>query len=59
LTYRVDPDDPRAPPQELWERLTPEERARIVDSLPSEFPVSAERRLAEALTELERLRGRS
>jgi Uma2 family endonuclease len=39
-SYRVDPDDPRAPPQELWERLTPEERARIVDSLPSEFPVS-------------------
>jgi Uma2 family endonuclease len=38
--YRVDPDDPRAPPQELWERLTPEERARIVASLPSEFPVS-------------------
>jgi hypothetical protein len=38
--YRVDPDDPRAPPQELWDRLTPEERARIVDSLPSEFPVS-------------------
>jgi hypothetical protein len=38
--YRVDPDDPRAPPQELWDRLTPEERARIVASLPSEFPVS-------------------
>jgi Uma2 family endonuclease len=38
--YRVDPDDPRAPPQEVWERLTPEERAHIVDSLPSEFPVS-------------------
>ncbi|NTX50345.1 Uma2 family endonuclease [Myxococcus sp. CA039A] len=38
--YRVNPDDPRAPPQELWEQLTPEERAQIVDSLPSEFPVS-------------------
>lgn len=38
--YRIDPDDPRAPPQEVWERLTPEERARIVDGLPSEFPVS-------------------
>ncbi|HYI01085.1 Uma2 family endonuclease [Hyalangium sp.] len=38
--YRVDPDDPRAPPQEVWERLTAEERARIVESLPSEFPVS-------------------
>jgi hypothetical protein len=97
-SYRVDPDDPRAPPQELWDRLTPEERARIVASLPSEFPVSertppegdphfeakvrtrvegveqrcteleqqlateaqrreeAERRLAEALSELEQLR---
>ncbi|REG26474.1 putative restriction endonuclease [Archangium gephyra] len=38
--YRIDPDDPRAPPQEVWERLTPEERARIVAGLPSEFPVS-------------------
>ncbi len=34
----VDPDDPRAPPQELWDRLTESERQRIVDSLPSEFP---------------------
>jgi Uma2 family endonuclease len=38
--YRIDPDDPRAPPQELWERLSAEERARIVDRLPSEFPIS-------------------
>lgn len=38
--YRVDPDDPRAPPQEVWERLTPEERVRVIESLPSEFPVS-------------------
>ncbi|MDY7226455.1 Uma2 family endonuclease [Hyalangium rubrum] len=38
--YSIDPDDPRAPPQEVWERMTPEERARIVASLPSEFPVS-------------------
>jgi Uma2 family endonuclease len=38
--YRVNPDDPRAPPQEVWEQLTPEERARIVASLPSEFPAS-------------------
>lgn len=38
--YRIDPDDPRAPPQEVWERLSAEERARIVDRLPSEFPVS-------------------
>ncbi|WPB79062.1 Uma2 family endonuclease [Archangium violaceum] len=39
-SYRIDPDDPRAPPQEVWERLTLEERARIVAGLPSEFPVS-------------------
>ncbi|AEI64271.1 Uma2 family endonuclease [Corallococcus macrosporus] len=38
--YHVDPDDPRAPPQELWDALSPEERQRIIDSLPSEFPVS-------------------
>ena len=38
--YRVDPADPRAPPQDVWERLTPEERARVIDSLPSEWPVS-------------------
>ena len=38
--YRVDPDDPRAPPQEVWDRLTPEERARVIASLPSEFPLS-------------------
>lgn len=38
--YRVNPDDPRAPPLEVWEQLSPEERARVVDSLPFEFPVS-------------------
>ncbi|HYO68613.1 MAG TPA: Uma2 family endonuclease [Archangium sp.] len=41
-SYRIDPDDPRAPSRERWERLSPEERARIVDELPSEFPVSEE-----------------
>jgi Uma2 family endonuclease len=34
----IDPDDPRAPPQEVWDRLTDSERHRIVDNLPSEFP---------------------
>jgi hypothetical protein len=38
--YRVNPDDPRAPPQEVWEQLSPEERARIVNSLPFEFSSS-------------------
>ncbi|NUQ74811.1 MAG: Uma2 family endonuclease [Polyangiaceae bacterium] len=36
----IDPDDPRAPPMEVWEALSPVERRRIVNSLPSEFPVS-------------------
>ena len=36
----IDPDDPRAPPTELWQRLGPEERAAIVATLPSEFSVS-------------------
>ncbi len=36
--WLVDPDDPRAPPQELWDRLTEAERQLVVDSLPSEFP---------------------
>jgi Uma2 family endonuclease len=36
----VDMDDPRAPPQELWDRLTEEERDAVVGTLPSTFPVS-------------------
>jgi Uma2 family endonuclease len=34
----VDEDDPRAPPEDIWQRLTEAQRQRIVDSLPSEFP---------------------
>jgi Putative restriction endonuclease len=36
----IDPDDPRAPPQEIWDRMSPEERERVVEALPSEFEVS-------------------
>ncbi|HEY6724870.1 MAG TPA: Uma2 family endonuclease [Polyangiaceae bacterium] len=36
----VDPEDPRAPPLDIWEQLSSEQRARIVDSLPSEFEAS-------------------
>ncbi|MCA9625348.1 MAG: Uma2 family endonuclease [Myxococcales bacterium] len=36
----VDPDDPRAPPREIWERMSAEERAAVVAALPSEFPAS-------------------
>lgn len=39
-SWVIDPDDPRAPPQELWDRMTPEERQRVLDTLPSEFEVS-------------------
>jgi Uma2 family endonuclease len=35
--YIVDPEDPRAPPQELWDAMSDEERARVVDALPSEI----------------------
>lgn len=36
--YVVDPADPRAPAQALWEALPAAERARIVAELPSELP---------------------
>jgi Uma2 family endonuclease len=37
IPYRVDPDDPRAPPLEVWQQLSPAERARIMAELPSEL----------------------
>jgi hypothetical protein len=36
--YVVDPDDPRAPSEEQWARMSPVERARVVEALPSEVP---------------------
>jgi len=36
--YQVDRDDPRAPSMEIWERLTPSERAQVVDELPALVP---------------------
>ena len=33
----VDLSDPRAPPQEIWDAMTPEERTEVIDALPSEF----------------------
>jgi Uma2 family endonuclease len=36
IPYSVDPADPRAPPQDVWDRLTPADRARVIASLPSE-----------------------
>jgi Uma2 family endonuclease len=36
-SYVVDPDDPRAPPTEIWNLLTESERHAVVEALPSEF----------------------
>jgi Uma2 family endonuclease len=38
--FVVDPRDPRAPSQALWDELTESERQEILDSLPSEIPVA-------------------
>lgn len=38
--FVVDPDDPRAPPQDVWDRMTEAQRQRVVDALPSEFEAS-------------------
>lgn len=35
--YRVDPEDPRAPALEQWERMRPEQRARVVAMLPADL----------------------
>jgi hypothetical protein len=35
--YVVDPEDPRAPPTHVWNAMTPEERMRVVEALPSDF----------------------
>ncbi len=37
VRYEVDPLDPRAPPQAVWDRLDAAERARIVASLPGKI----------------------
>jgi Uma2 family endonuclease len=34
----IDPSDPRAPPQEVWDRMSDEERAAVVEALPSLVP---------------------
>ncbi len=38
-TYRIDAADPRAPSQEIWDRMSPEERDRVVAMLPIEVPI--------------------
>ncbi|TKD09996.1 hypothetical protein [Polyangium fumosum] len=59
--FAVDPEDPRAPPEEVWNALSAEERRRVVDMLPAARPQDrekAERALAEArrLVDEERMR---
>jgi hypothetical protein len=39
--HSVDPDDPRAPPLDVWERMSPEDRARVVEILPSDCTLGA------------------
>ena len=39
-SWVIDPADPRAPPQEIWDQMTPAERQRVLNSLPSEFEIS-------------------
>jgi Uma2 family endonuclease len=36
----VNPERPRAPPDEIWDKMSPEERRRVVDALPSEFEIA-------------------
>lgn len=40
LRWDVDEDDPRAPPTELWEAMSVEQRQAVLDALPSEFPAT-------------------
>jgi Uma2 family endonuclease len=37
--WLIDPADPRAPPQEVWDRMTVAERDRVVASLPGDMPL--------------------
>ena len=40
LSWVIDPDDPRAPPQEIWDQLSPDERRHLLDALPSDFEIA-------------------
>jgi Uma2 family endonuclease len=37
--YELDPEDPRAPSEEQWARMTADERARVVAMLPPDLPL--------------------
>jgi Uma2 family endonuclease len=40
-SWTLDPNDPRAPSSEVWRALSPEQRAKVVASLPSEWEDAA------------------
>jgi Uma2 family endonuclease len=37
--WSLDADDPRAPSQEVWDRMSPPEREQVVASLPTDMPL--------------------
>ncbi|MBX3126823.1 MAG: hypothetical protein KF718_08890 [Polyangiaceae bacterium] len=37
--WSIDPADPRAPRQEVWDRMSAAERERVVASLPADMPL--------------------
>jgi Uma2 family endonuclease len=41
IVYPIDPEDPRAPPRDVWELMSPEERVCVVDVLPSDCTLGA------------------
>jgi hypothetical protein len=54
--YVLDADDPRAPTLDQWERMSPDERKRVVDMLPSEVPERRADDLEQRVAEEQRLR---
>jgi hypothetical protein len=40
LEWNFDPNDPRAPTADVWDRMNEYQRARVLDTLPSEFEPS-------------------
>jgi hypothetical protein len=51
--YVLDPEDPRAPTEAQWERMSLEQRERVVAMLPPDVPLEAERRAAALEEKLE------